>query len=253
MSRARPRAALQALRELLFDPRTFVAERDVARSFGAAAAVACAVALVATAAVGAFGFALSQQIDATRTETVVEPWSESQCEGFADTSVSVTPEQCAIDEPVTRAVDVGAELWHAFAGRLPLVFGGVLVGWALTAAALHAVSSFVNGAGRFGRTATVVGWAMLPSLVQTAVGLGSLLLLVQGQSFGGDPELLRQQFQRLQGGVTNGWTVLATVVSVAWQAYIWAGGLPWARDLSGEDAWGVAAVVGLVSLALSLV
>lgn len=248
---ARLRVALQALRELLFHPGAFFADRDAAQALGTAVIVVLVVAVVTTAGLGLVGWTLGQEIDATTTETVQEPWPESHCEQFAE--MNHTPEPCTIDEPVTREVDLGAEAWSAFAGLLPLVFVGVPLGVVAHAIGLHAVSWLAGGEGGFGRTLTVAGWATVPTLLQTAVAVGNMLVAIQSQSFATDPDLLMQQVEQLAADFESTWTVAATVVSTIWQAYIWAHGLRWARDHDPEVAYGVAAVVGLVALLFALV
>lgn len=249
------RQSLRALRELLFRPETFFRERRVALSLGAAAVVVTVVALALTVGVGTVGWLLTQQVDATRTVTVAEPMPESACESFAEMNASSnasfgTPVECAIDEPRTKQVDVGAEIWDAFVGMLPLVFVGGFVGWLLLGVGLHVASAVADGEGSFGRTLAVAGWGMLPSLLQLVVGLTAAAIVIPGMEFSGDPETLSRQLQGLAGpgpGFGPAATV-AGVVATVWQAYVWRGGLIEARDLDRSVATWVAGAVGFVLL-----
>lgn len=252
MSPARLRSALQALKELLVDPGTFFGDREIAQSLPAAAAVVLVGAVVVTGALGAVGWTLGQQIDATYTETVTEPWSDSTCEQFAEMEMETTPKPCGMDEPETREVDVGEEAWSAFAGALPLVFVAVPVGWLLTAGGLHVLSAPAGGRGSFTSTLTVAGWATVPSMVATVVTVANMLMVVRSQSFATDPDLLAEQVRQMATNFRTPLTVGASIAATVWQIHIWAQGLLWARDLDFEPAYGVAVVVGVVSLLFSL-
>lgn len=238
------------LMALLFDPATFFDRRSPRRSLGSASGVVLAIALLTTTGVAAVGWQFATSIDATVTETVMEPWPAETCESFQE--MNHTPEPCTIDEPRTREVDVGAEIWQMLVGKLPLVFFGTLLGWVLIAAGLHVVSVMFDGEGSFGATLSVAGWAMVPQVVQLAVGLASASLLIHGTTFSSDPAALADQLERLASGSAGLAAAVATVVVTVWQAYIWAYGLRRARNLRLGDAAVTAGVVGTLWLLFAL-
>lgn len=213
-------------------------------------------ALVSTAAFGAMGWLFASNIDATYTETVAEPWDDDTCQQFAqmtnESNLSSTPENCALDEPKTRTVQVSDVVWNGFLGRLPLVFLGTLFGWLVVAAGLHGLSALAGGEGSFGETLAVTGWGMLPSVAGTLLGVVAFWLAVGRVEFASDPQLLADQVQRLAAGGLGPLHVVGTLLSVGWQAYIWPGGLEEARDLDRPAALFVVGVVGFALLLSSL-
>jgi hypothetical protein len=256
-SNDRPRimAALQALRELLLTPATFFRDRRIGLSLGAAVAVALAVVLVSTVGAGVIGWLLSQQIDATRTVTVAEPMSGPICDPMDNPNTGesfMTPSECTLEEPVTKQVDVGTEFWQEFTRLLPLVFVGGILGWVLVAGGLHLASYILDGEGAFVDTLAVAGWAMVPSLAQTAVFVAAGLLVIPGMEITGSTGAVAQQFRQLSGGLTAAGTV-ATVLTTVWQAYIWYGGLQVARNLDEKSATLAAGAVAVFSILATLV
>lgn len=240
-------SVLAALRQLLVRPQAFFEERPPSRSLGAAAGVVVATALLTTAGVGAIGRMVTARIDATRTETVHEPLPDYHCEMLEESGTNNTPRGCTIDEPVTREVDVGAEVWEEFVGYLPFVFVVAIVAWLLVAVGLHVASALAGGDGSFAATLAVAGWATVPELIQIPVGLAGAYVRLEGESFT-SPE----QLEQLVGSSADPTGVLLTAAVLIWQAYIWTHGLRRARDLSVDEAAFAAGVVAVVSFLLSL-
>jgi hypothetical protein len=251
------RNALTALREVLVDPETFFAERRIGLSPGHAVMVVLVVSLALTAGVGAIGWLVTEQVDATRTVTVVEPVPNATCESFKEMNESsdgpaVTPPGCGIDEPKTRQVDLGDELWEAIAGQLPLVFVAGIVGWLLVGGILHGVSALASGEGSFLKTLSVAGWGFLPTVFQVAVGVTLAFAVIPEMSFTGSPEAVAEQLRQLATGQFRLGVALLGLVGTAWQAYIWRGGLCHARNLDRRAATGVAAIVAFVLFLFTL-
>ena len=242
--------ALHQLRALLFDPATFFENYPPRKTVGMATAVVLGVAALIMAGTAVIGRLFAARIDATYTETVMEPWSDAQCSSFEE--MGAAPEQCQIDEPVTREVDVGAELWSEILRLLPLVFLSLVVVWLLIALALHVLSALFDARGGFGATLSAVGWGMVLELVSTAIGLGVIAATLYGTEFASDPELLLDQLEALTGGGPSVVSTLGTVLVALWQAYIWTYGLSRARSLAVGEAAIATAPVALVVLLLSL-
>ncbi len=242
----------RSLYALLVAPREFFETHPPGDSFGGALLVVLAVSLITTLGVAAIGWTFATNVDATYTETVAEPWPESACESFEDMNVSSTPAPCAIDEPKTRQVDVGARLWEGFRGHLPLVFALSIVGWLLVGVALHVASAMAGGSGSFSGTLAVAGWGMLPAVVQVVVGTTAAVLAIRGTAFGGDPAVVADQLQQMADTTFGLWGTVGSVAATAWQVYIWVPGLERARSLDRESAVFAAGGVGVVTLVLSL-
>ncbi|WP_255152565.1 Yip1 family protein [Halorarius halobius] len=247
---------LDALLELLLSPRSFFADRDIDHHFGRAFAAVLVVAVVSSAAFLTMGWLFAANVDATYERTVAEPWDEESCEQYADmtneTNLSGTPENCALSEPKTATVHASDVVWDAFLGRVPLVFVATIVGWLLIGVGLHVASAVVEGEGSFGRTLVVTGYGMVPSLVQTVFGVVAFWLAIQSIEFGGDPERLARQVERLATGGLGPLSVVGAVVGAGWQGYVWTGGLQEARDLPRGGAAFAAGVVATLLLLSSL-
>jgi hypothetical protein len=235
---------------VLYSPGSFFENHPPSGTLGGALKVVTLVAVLTCVAFAGMGVAFDATIDSTVTQTTLEPVPESVCETYENADAPL-PEGCTIDEPRTEQVDVGSRVESAFFGRLPFLFVASFVGWLLTAAALHLLSALGDTEGSFGATLSVAGWASLPSLVGSAIGVGLLLLAVQGTEFASDPEVLADQVRALANR-TGGTAALGSLVGVGWQAVVWTHGLRCGRDMSYGGAATVAAVVAVVTLALTL-
>lgn len=243
------RSALQQFRDLLFNPGAFFARNRPRERLSRASTVVAGIAILTTVSVGAIGRLFTSRIDATVTETTMEPWPEATCAGFEGMDTPA-PEPCRINESATREVDVGAEVWSEFVGYLPWVFVAVFVSWFLLAIALHLLSALLGGEGSFAGTLAVAGWSMVLEVVQLGVGLASTYVLLSGQEFTGDLETISQQLEQVTATTSTGADILIAVVVVGWQAYIWAHGLRYARQLEYGPAAIVAATVAVLSFLL---
>jgi hypothetical protein len=240
----------RSLVALLTAPGQFFDRHPPQDSLLGAVVVVAFVSLVTTVGVGIIGWLLASNIDATYTETVMEPRSGPLCDPVAN--MTVTPEACGLDEPRTRQVDVGAELWDAFAGRLPLVFFSGFLGWVMVAVGLHLASAMAGGEGSFTATLAVAGWGMVPGVLQTVVGVAAAAVVIPGMEFASDPAVLAEQLRGMAPTTFGFWGPLAGVVATAWQAYVWGHGLRYARDLTRGGGFVAAGAVGLLTLLFSL-
>lgn len=245
-------AALAALRQLLFDPASFFEEHPPSQSIGPAVGVVLATASVVTLGIGATVRIITAQIDATRTETVAEPWPDSRCNAFEKGHPLGTPRNCEIEEPITREVDVGAEVWEGFVGELPGLFVNVIVGWVLLAVVLHVLSAFFGGEGSFLGTLAVTGWASILDTVPVVIGIVTVFVVLLNTSFTSDPDVLAEQFQQLASPIAGGIGLLVSAIVITWQAYIWTRGLQNARRLPSEEASATAGIVAFVQFSFAL-
>lgn len=236
----------------LLRPDEFFADRAPGLSLGRATVAVLLVAFATTAAVGAFGWALSERITATTEVPNEEHPPDWICDREADTEVErMQQERC--DEPEQKTVAVGDLLRDAFAERLPLVFVGVLLGWPLYAVGLHVTSAIAGGNGSFLDTLAVAAWGMVPTMAQALVGLGLLYAAFGSIDLAAsDPETLASQVKSLSERARGNNALLSLVVA-CWQGYVWTFGLKHARNLSTAGAafagGGVAAVAFLFGLA----
>jgi len=251
------RALARDLYQVLFHPSTYFERNRPESSLALAAGIVFATAIVGTLAIVALGWVLSQQIEATTTVTTMEPWPDSTCESFRqmnnDTNVSTgVPEPCTIDEPRTKQVDLGSKAYSIFAGRAPVVFIGVLLGWPLLAAGLHVVSALANGEGSFTGTLAVAGLGSAPTLLQTLATTGAMAAAVYSMDFGSSAETVGRRLKEVAYVVDHPFVILVILLVAVWQTWIWAAGLERARNLNRDSALFVAAIIALLGALSSI-
>lgn len=236
----------------LLRPDEFFEDRAPDLNLARAALAVLLVALVSTAAVGAFGWLLSERITATTEVPNEERPPDWVCDDEADSEAEqMLQEGC--DQPKQKTVAVGDLLWDAFAERLPLVFVGAFIAWPMYAVGLHVLSALAGGKGSFLDTLAVAGWGMVPTMAQALVGLGLLYVALGSIDLAAsDPETLASQVQSLSGRV-QGDNAIISLAAACWQGYVWTFGLKHARNLSTGGAafagGGVAMVAFLFGLA----
>ncbi|WP_236035364.1 Yip1 family protein [Haloarcula rubra] len=235
--------------------RTFVArpgeffERRADRLSGLrGAGLAAALSLLIVLALGVVLRLFSRQF--TGTTTVDNPAypGDTFCEdgGVGGT----TPSGC--DEPATVTVEISALLWEEITGTLPWLFVGVLVVWFGLAVALHVGAWLGGGSGRFGATMEVAAWGLVPTaFVTAAAGVALVSFAAQADLASATPETLLSEVRTLQSGVSGLTFLLIQIVGAAWQAFVWAGGLRVAHELSRRAAVVVGVVVATVPVVLS--
>jgi hypothetical protein len=118
----------------------------------------------------------------------------------------------------------------------------VFVNWLVVSAVLHVLVKLRHGAGTFGDTLYVVGWsAPVALLVPVAVVAGLALGLQNAGSAGAvarDVGVVR--------GTVGGLDLLATLVVLCVQGYVWSGGLQRTHDMDYDAA--LLPVIGTVVL-----
>ena len=121
---------------------------------------------------------------------------------------------------------------------------GVAIVWVVSGAIMHFITSLGRGGDSFGRTLGVTGYGMLPSIVNTVVGVVLVYITLQSVDLQGGPEAVATQIGRLleSGGPLRG---LVNWGFLAWQAAIWTVGLREVHDTSWVNAAIAAAVVAL--------
>ena len=233
------------LRDALLSPDRFFRDRTRA-TLPRAALVVTLVALVSTLSIAGMGWYLGQQVDVTtQVDNPAYP-GDAFC---GDDAFATTMTGC--DAPKTKTVDVGAKLWDEFAQRLPVVFLGSYATWLLFGALLHASSWFAGGEGSFSDTLVVTAWGMVPSILQTAVGIVLFYLSVRNADFATTPEALVQQFRTLTRTARGGNAVMTLPVT-AWSWYVWSYGLKHRRNLSTGQATKAAGAVAVLVVVLDL-
>ncbi|USZ69178.1 YIP1 family protein [Halorussus salilacus] len=234
--------------DALLRPDEFFGERAPGLSLASAALVVLAVAVVTTAALGAFGWVLSERLTATTEVPNENRPPDWVCDDEPETEAEERMhEDC--DQPEHRTVAVGDLLWDAFVDHLPTVFVGVLVGWPLVAVGLHVASAVFGGEGSFADTLAVAAWGMLPTAFQVLAGLALLLVSLNGIDLSAsDPELLASRIESLSRRA-QGESALLSLAVACWQGYVWTFGLKHARKLptgAAAFAGGGVAFLGLL-------
>lgn len=240
------------LSDALLHPDRFFEERMPRPSLGGAFVVVLLVAFVSTAIFGFVGWSMTQRMTGTTTIENPNRPADAFCNDdfFTDGPTNFSE---ACKRPKTKTVVVGDLVWKAFQDKIPLVFVGVLLGWPLTAVALHITSALAGGKGSFSNTLSVAGWGMLPSLVQALVGLGLFSLAIQHADLSGsNPQLLADQLRSLVSKAQGG-TLLVSAFGILWQGIVWTYGLKHVRRLPTGAAATAAGIVAVVLFLLSAI
>ncbi|MWG35509.1 Yip1 family protein [Halomarina oriensis] len=210
--------------------------------------VALLVALVATATIGVFGYTLAERAgDTTVTVDNENRPDEWVCEQHGDDPDSPFADGC--DQPAEREVRASSLVWDAVEGQLPLVFFASLSGWFFGGVGMHLLTALAGGEGSFGDSLAVAGWAQAATLPQFVVLGVVFFTFASGFDFGGGEAALRSQVATLRSDLQHPLVVLGAVVTTVWQAAVYYHGMRHARNVSSDAALGIAVVVGLLSLA----
>jgi hypothetical protein len=116
----------------------------------------------------------------------------------------------AVDAVVARAL--GASL------RLSAL---VVVNWLVVGLVLHVLAKLRHAGGTVGDTLYVVGWSAPVALLQPLAIVAGLLVGLAGA---GSPEVFLRQATGIRTAI-SGLGLVATLVVLVWQAYIWVPGL----------------------------
>jgi hypothetical protein len=236
------------IRTYLLRPGAFFEQRrdELGGARGAALALGAAVALTAVAGL-ALRLFTAQFTGTTEIDNPARP-PDQFC---ADDGVGgITASGC--DEPATKTVEIGSLVWEQAAEILPALLVGLVIVWFGLAVALYVGAKIAGGSGGFGETLEVTGWGLLPSVVGAVVGGAALVGFTARADLGASsPQLLLEQAQTLQTGL-SGLTFLAIQVgTAAWQAYVWAGGLRVVHGISRYGAVAVAVVTATLPVIAS--
>lgn len=121
---------------------------------------------------------------------------------------------------------------------------GVGIVWVVSGAIMHFIASLSGGGASFGRTLGVTGYGMLPSILNTVVGVGLVYVSLQSADLQGGPAAVAAQIGGLleTGGPFRG---LVNWGFLAWEGAIWTVGLREVHDISWANAAIAAAVVAV--------
>lgn len=239
---------LASVRRALLRPAEFF-ERHSDRVDGPhGAALALLVSVVFTGLLGVALRLFAQQF--TGTTTVENPAypGEQFCED--DPFAGMTPNSC--DAPPTVSRDISALLWEESLDLLPAAFVGFLIVWLVLAVVLHVGAWLAGGTGRFGQTMAVAACGLVPMLFAAALG-GALLVALAAQADLSSPSLdtLLADIRGFQAGVSGLAFLLVQIGAAAWQAFVWAGGLRVAHEISRRAAVTIGVAVAVVLVLLS--
>jgi hypothetical protein len=234
------------MRALLVRPRRFFAQRE-ALSLAHALGVLLLAGAVATGAIGAVMFVVSDHLDGTVTVDNPDHVPDWACEQQADmndefTADVGTPAGCTEPERVER--DVGALFWQAANGLLAPFFVGFVIVWLVQAGVLHLAARVAGATGGFRQTAAITAYGTVAPAVGLAVAAVLLAATIDPVQAGGSEAAVESAVRTLVDRYAAPATVLGIGTTV-WQAYIWARGLEVVQDLRAGVAFGVALVVSV--------
>ncbi|MFC5970717.1 Yip1 family protein [Halomarina salina] len=211
-----------------------------------AAAVALLVALVATATIGLFGYALAEQAgDATVTVDNENRPPDWVCEDDTFGTTSLSRDGC--DEPRTRQVQASSLVWDAVAGQIPFVFFASLAGWLVAGVAMHGLTALAGGEGSFTDSLAVAGWAQAATIPQFLVLAVVFLSFASSFDATAGEAALRSQVANFQSDLQNPLVLLAGALTTVWQGWVYYHGMYHARNVSRDAALGIAVVCGLLA------
>lgn len=227
-------------------PDEYFASRRPDHDLARAALVVCIVAVATTAAVGAVGWAFTQQLDVMIPVDNPAHTPDWACENYEEMEVS-SPAGCADDVPETTQVNLGDRVWEEFRGYLPFVFVGVFAAWLGAAVLAHLVTAVAGGEGSFAGTLAVSGWAAGPNLLQVVLGGAVAVDRIRALSLSSDPDVAVQQLQSVATFGDGLPTIAILLLVTVWKAFVWAAGLRRARNVTPDAARAIAAVAAAVA------
>jgi hypothetical protein len=239
-------------RDFLVDPVSFFETHETGLNGVSALLVALVLAVAITTMVSAGLWQLSEQM--TGQTTVDNPerppdWVCDDDSGFSDMETS--PSGC--DQPRQIQVSVGDLFWQEVQDVLPFVTVGVGIVWLVTGVGLHALSYIAGGDGSFGESLAIAAVGMLPTLVTGALVEALLVVYAHNADLGAStPSVLVEQVRGLQRGTSGLVATAIQLLGVAWQTYLWFGGIVALHDLDRREALLPAGVAGLVALLFTI-
>lgn len=224
--------ALAAVRQLLLRPAAFFEERPPATTLPIAAGLVVVLAIALGVSVFLLGSMLAGTVEGTVTMDNPDRPPDWVCEQHGDDPDSQFGEDC--DEPETIERDAGALVYEAVTDYLGYVVVAPFVIWLVGGAVLFGAARLANGSPSISGTYALAGWAALPELFRTAVGLAALWVALSGVTIT-DLERAADVLEVALAPV-DPIVTLATLVTVLWQWYLLTGGLVEEADLSWSAA-----------------
>lgn len=237
-----------SVRTVLLQPGVFFERRNKRLSGVRGGGLALVVAAATTVVLGiALRLFTAQFTGTTEIDNPARP-PDQFCDdgGVGEMTVS------GCDEPATKTVEVGSLVWDQATEVLPGLFIGLIIVWVGLTVFLYIGAKTAGGSGRFGETAEITAWGLLPSVVGVAVGGATLVFFAANTDLSASsPEMLLEQVQSLQNG-RSGLVFLAIQLgTAAWQAYVWAGGLRVAHEISRYAAVAIAVIAATIPVVVS--
>ncbi|WP_058994583.1 YIP1 family protein [Haloarcula sp. CBA1127] len=227
------------IRTFLLRPGAFFEQRRGQLNGFRGGGLALGIAVVVTVVLGvALRLFAAQFTGTVERDNPARP-PELMCEDGGVGGITVS----GCDEPATRTVEVGSLVWDYATEVLPGLFVDFIIVWIGLMLGLYVGAKLTGGSGRLGETAEITAWGLLPSVVGVAAGGAALVFFAANTDLSASsPELLLEQVQRLQNGL-SGFVFLAIQVgTAAWQAYVWAGGLRVVHGISRYAAVAIAVI-----------
>ncbi|MDG5775823.1 Yip1 family protein [Haloarculaceae archaeon H-GB1-1] len=242
---------LPSIRALLLDPGSFFESHESQLNGLTALLLAGVLAIAITTVVSVGLWQLSEQMTGKTTIDNPERPPDWVCDGETFSEMETSPSGC--DQPTQIQVEVGDLFWEQVQEVLPYLAIGVGIVWLVTGVGLHVLSYLVGGDGSVGDSLAITAVGMIPSLVTTTVGMALLVTVAQGAELGASsPSVLVEQVRDLGRGPSGLVTTGLQVVGVAWQTYVWLGGIAVLHDLQRRQAAVPAGIAGFVALLVTV-
>jgi hypothetical protein len=152
--------------------------------------------------------------------------------------------------PAAPSGSVGEIIVMAFGQALPILLTLVL-SWVILGVVLHVAASLKGGSGSFGKTLSLAGWGLGPTVVVILITFALAGVTVATTRFPADLQAAAEQFGTVLANADGGFGIVLQFGAAIWQAYIFAGGLSVGHDLEWGDAAVAAGVVALVGFLIA--
>ncbi|WP_225307711.1 MULTISPECIES: YIP1 family protein [unclassified Haloarcula] len=237
-----------SIRAFLLRPGAFFEQRrdrlNGFRGGGLALGIAVAVTVVLGVALRLFAAQFTGTVE--RDNPARPP--EQMCEDGGVGGITVS----GCDEPATQTVELGSIIWDYATEALPGLFFGFVIVWIGLMIGLYVGAKLAGGSGKFGETAEITAWGLLPSVVGVVAGGAALVFFAANTDLSASsPAVLLEQVRGLQNGL-SGLVFLAIQIGTAvWQAAVWASGLRVVHEISRYAAVAIAVIAATLPVVLS--
>ncbi|AEM57891.1 hypothetical protein HISP_11725 [Haloarcula hispanica N601] len=236
------------IRTFLLRPGAFFEQRRDRLNGLRGGGLALGIAVVVTIVLGVALRLFADQFTGTVERDNPARPPEQLCEDGGVGGITVS----GCDEPATQTVEVGSFIWDYATRALPRLFFGLIIAWIGLMIGLYVGAKLAGGSGRFGETAEITAWGLLPSVVGVAAGGAALVFFAATTDLSASsPELLLEQVRRLQNGLSGLVFLAIQVGTAAWQAYVWAGGLRVVHEISRYAAVAIAVIAATLPVIAS--